>query len=439
MKNMSSLLIKSKHELTKNLCLVKEPIVIYGAGVAGQVLLLACKEAGIKIQSFCDNNIKKKGDTLNNIEIIHTDDIKKRHPEAIFLISSADIIDIKDHLIEYGYLESNLYPGGVILKGYDFSEFKKHFIPYNDEDKDKGFIEFAISSTIECHDGYLDPNKVFMRSVDIVVTEKCTMKCVDCSNLMQFFEKPVNYEIDDMVQAIELLCAYSDQIFEFRVIGGEPFMNKKVHKVIESLISEEKVKRIVIYTNGNIIPREYHIPCLKHEKVLMNITDYSRCGEEVEDEYTQKLSRFQRTTDEVEQLCIDNKIDYRRHPPENWTDCGRIENFNRTIEENQQVFEECCCKNLNTLSLNELHRCPFSAQITRLGVCDEKEDYIDLTESSDLITKRDEISVFLDNKKSLKACDYCPGRPLHDPQIIPAIQIKTPLPYIRNIPINIEA
>ena len=94
--------------------------------------------------------------------------------------------------------------------------------------------------------------------------------------------------------------------------------------------------------------------------------------------------------------------------------------------------------NLNTLSLNELHRCPFSAQITRLGVCDEKEDYIDLTDFSDLITKRDEIHAFLDNKNSLKACDFCPGRPLHDPQIIPAIQIKTPLPYKRNIVCNVE-
>ena len=59
-----TLLIKSKQELTKKSKSVKEPIVIYGAGVAGQVLLLACKEAGIQIESFCDNNIKKKGSTL---------------------------------------------------------------------------------------------------------------------------------------------------------------------------------------------------------------------------------------------------------------------------------------------------------------------------------------------------------------------------------------
>ena len=63
--------MKSKQELTKKLSSVKEPIVIYGAGVAGQVLLLACKEAGIQIESFCDNNIKKKGEIIfNNKEII---------------------------------------------------------------------------------------------------------------------------------------------------------------------------------------------------------------------------------------------------------------------------------------------------------------------------------------------------------------------------------
>jgi len=433
---MSSLLIQKKKELTKKLCSVKEPIIIYGAGVAGQVLLLACKEAGIQIESFCDNNIKKKGSTLNGLEIIHTDDIKNRHPEAIFIISSADIIDIKDHLVAYGYLETSLYPGGLILKGFDFSEFKNHYEPYNNEDKDKGFVEFAISSTIECHEGYRDPKKIFMRSVDIVVTEKCTMKCVDCSNLMQFFEKPESYEIDEMNKAIELLCLFSDQIFEFRVIGGEPFVNKKVHNVIEKLISESKVKRIVIYTNGNVIPRENQIECLKHEKVLMNITDYSRSGEKIEDEYTKKLSRFVRTTDKLEQLCIDNEIDYRRHPPENWTDCGRIENFNRTTEENQRIFDECCCKNLTTLSKNELHRCPFSAQITRLGVCDEKEDYIDLTKHTDLITNRKKLKKLLDDKSSLKACDFCPGRALHDPQIIPAKQIKIPLLYKRNIELS---
>ena len=103
--------------------------------------------------------------------------------------------------------------------------------------------------------------------------------------------------------------------------------------------------------------------------------------------------------------------------------------YNRTEEENQKVFDDCCCKNLTTLSKNELHRCPFSAQITRLDVCDEKIDYADLNQVSDISHKRDEIQSLLESKVALRACDYCPGRALHDPQITPAVQIKMPLPY----------
>ena len=404
------------------------PIIIYGAGVAGQVLLQACYKEGIQIECFCDSNIKKKGNTLFDLEVVHTDDIKNRYLDANWLIAAADILDISNHLIEYGYNEERLYAASIFLKDFDISKFHE-YLPYNKNDNDVGFVEFAVASTVQCHEGYLNPDKIFMRSVDIVVTEKCTMKCLDCSNLMQYFEKPINYEINEMNNAIDLLCSFSDEIYEFRVIGGEPLVNKNVHHVIERLISEPKVKRIVIYTNGNIIPKERQLVCLQHEKVLFNITDYSKCGENIDDEYTAKLSRFKRTTDQLEQLCKDKNIDYRRHPPENWTDCGRIEKFNRTLEENKEVFNACCCKNLTTLSKNELHRCPFSAQITRLGVCENKEDYFDLTDVLDLDWMRNKLNSFLNDKDKLDACDFCPGRPLSDPQITPAIQIKKPIKY----------
>ena len=47
-------------------------------------------------------------------------------------------------------------------------------------------------------------------------------------------------EIQEMNQAIDSLCSLSDEIFEFRVIGGEPFVNKEVHLVVEKLIAESK-------------------------------------------------------------------------------------------------------------------------------------------------------------------------------------------------------
>jgi organic radical activating enzyme len=422
----------SKQELIKKLKADSLPVIIYGAGATGQVLYHACIESGIEVECFCDDNIIKDETYLYETEIIHLSKIKKHYPDANWLISAADIHDIKDHLLHEGYLLMRLHSAVHILMDYNYNNFGK-FIGYNDNDVDSGFVEFAVNCTIQCQQGYENPEKVFMRSVDIVVTEKCSMKCVDCSNLMQFFEKPINYTLDEMTEAVELLLYCSDEIHEFRVIGGEPLMNKQVYSLIDVLNKSSKVKRIALYTNGTIVPKIHQLESLKHEKVIFMITDYSECGDGDVDDYTARLNRFKTTTDSLEDLCKENGIDYRRHPPENWTDCGKIEKYNRSVEENKEVFRTCCCKNLITLSKNELHRCPFSAQITRLDVCDVENDYIDLNENFNNIEMKKKLRSFLYEKEYLEACGFCPGRKLSDPQIKPALQTKKPIKYERYI------
>jgi len=189
--------------------------------------------------------------------------------------------------------------------------------------------------------------------------------------------------------------------------------------VMEKLNATPNVKRVVIYTNGTITPRPHQIECLKDDKVIFMITDYSGIwgdggfsGKEAPNKKTARLSKFKRQVDRLEELCKKEKIDYRRHPPENWTDCGRIEKFNRSVKENIEVFNSCCCKNLITLSDGELHRCPFSAQITRLGVSDFKSDYVDVMQDLPADVMKKKLRSLLFKRKYIKACDYCPGRRL---------------------------
>ena len=405
------------------------PVIIFGAGGSGQVLLQAIQEQDIAVECFCDDNVGKGGTVLQGIDVYHTSKIKDMYPDANIVISAADIHDMIDHLKHRGYEESRLHSAVPFLKDFNLSTFKG-LEKYNEEDNTDGFVKFAVDCTVACQQGFGSPDKVFMRSVDIVVTERCSMKCRDCSNLMQFFENPINYNAEDMSEAIDLVAAYADEIHEFRVIGGEPFMNKDWHLVMETLISKSNVKRIAIYTNGTIIPKEHQLECLKNDKVIFMITDYSGCGDggEVPNQKTERLGRFKTSVDKLEDLCKEHGIDYRRHPPENWTDCGRIEEFNRTDEENKEVFRSCCCKNLITLSEGELHRCPFSAQITRLGVCNEKEDYVNVTEDLPADEMKHKLRSFLFEKDFIKACDYCPGRRLSDPHIKPAVQTDKTMP-----------
>ena len=73
---------------------------------------------------------------------------------------------------------------------------------------------------------------------------------------------------------IDKFCGIIDEINEFRVLGGEPFMNKEAHSVIKRLIEEPKAKKVVIYTNGTIVPKENQMEEMKSEKTLFLITNY---------------------------------------------------------------------------------------------------------------------------------------------------------------------
>jgi len=385
------------------------PVIIFGAGLVGEVLFHACCKAGIKVECFCDNNINKTRKPMCNIKVIHTLNLKKKYKDAIFLISAADIKDVVDQLNVLGY--SKWYDSNLLLRDFDIHQCQ--FSAPMD------FVEYAVATGLLCHDSYLIPDKLFLRSVDIIITERCSLKCRDCSNLMQYYKKPVDCSIEELMQTIDKFCAFVNEVNEFRVIGGEPFMNKEIHLIIKRLNDEPKVKKIVIYTNGTIIPKEDQIEYLKNNKVLVFITDYD------------KLSR---KLNDLTQILQQNKISFYAKKPPGWTDCAKIMKHYRNIEQQKEIFKSCCAKNTSTLSKGKLYRCPFAANANRLlAVPDYKNDYIDLfqepIETIDICEMKKKIKMFLLEKDFLEVCDYCNGRSFGDPEIQPAIQIDKPIEY----------
>ena len=58
-----------------------------------------------------------------------------------------------------------------------------------------------------------------MTNVDFVITEACSMKCVSCSNLMQYYERPKNSNEEEMFKSIDRLMECIDELLEARVFG----------------------------------------------------------------------------------------------------------------------------------------------------------------------------------------------------------------------------
>lgn len=386
------------------------PVIVFGAGVVGQLLVHALRGMGIDVACFADNSTAKAGSRLCELEVVPAASLPLRFADALFVISAADIQDIVFQLRQTGY--ARCFAGADVLRNLDWSAFPV--------DAPADFVEFAAGACLQCQDAYLHPDKLFFRSVDIIITERCSLKCRDCSNLMQYYERPQNVELDEIVRSIDAFCTVVDDIHEFRVIGGEPFMNKHYPMVVRHLSAKRNVKRIVIYTNGTIVPKGEQLESLKHAKVMILLTDYGPLSPKAT---------------ELKAVLKNNGIGFFARPADGWSECASIEPHGRNAEEQRALFASCCAKNLHTLSGGKLYRCPFVANAVRLGaIPDYAHDHVNVLaaahEGEEAVRQQIRKLLAVDH---LESCDFCAGRPLNAPTVTPAVQTETPLAYVKAI------
>lgn len=82
-----------------------------------------------------------------------------------------------------------------------------------------------------------------------------------------------------------------------------------------------------------------------------------------------------------------NTINFYLHKVEGWTDCASIVKHARALVQQKELFRKCCAKNTTTLLGGKLYRCPFAANIHRLGaVLNCKHDYIDFLKNLRLLS-----------------------------------------------------
>ena len=104
-------------------------------------------------------------------------------------------------------------------------------------------------------DQYKLENYIYIKSLDVQVTEKCSAKCLNCSNLMHYYSKPKDANNEDTNKSLDVFMSVVDQVDELRIIGGDPFMNKDLHKTVYKLLTYENAKKVVVYTNAKIVQK----------------------------------------------------------------------------------------------------------------------------------------------------------------------------------------
>lgn len=380
-------------------------VIIYGNDEFSVMASYCLKQLSIPLFCYAD----EKGSMLPDVPIIGIKELKTIYEEdkpiILMAVSSKFFGEhlkiMQDAAIYDIYTVWSLLDAVNFMKS-DYDECIKNIY------KDRHF-DILLQEQI------IKPDGLFIRSIDAVVSEKCSLKCRDCSNLMQYYEHPQNLNIDEIKKSIDILLTKADRIWELRIIGGEPFMNQDFVKLVDAYANEPKIWNIVIWSNATIFPSEEILEHLKCTKMHIRFSDYG--------ELSRKLDAW-------ENWCKENEIIYTIIKKDIWQDCGKLEKHNYSEFDLREIYSTCECRNLPTILKNRLYCCPYAANAANLMAMDPDDmnnDSILLTEDC-AISKKD-IDRFLYERPYLEACKYCNGRNYARASVEAFVQTKNPLSY----------
>ena len=177
----------------------------------------------------------------------------------------------------------------------------------------------------------------------------------------------------------------------------------------------KKFGKIIIYTNGTIVPKGDRINAFKNNKIQFSISNYGEISRNVK---------------KLEEKLAENKISFISERVTKWQNCAIIRKFERSEKINKEIFGNCCVNETLTLLHGRLYLCPFSAHIENLKVIKKQEgESIYLANGDEKL--RSKIRALYFGKKFLNACNFCNGRD-HNVESIPAAeQTKQPLSFPR--------
>ena len=372
-----------------------ERIIIYGASVYGELALAALKVLGIVPDAFCDR--AAKADTYLGVPVLRPDALEEDLHANIIIASADYFAEIRDDLWRRGC--DNLYDMSTLLAlglpTAERTERAKYKYDYR-----KQYVDLVTAANASVLPSF--------SRLQYVVTERCSLRCRDCSHLMQYYHHPENIDLVRYRPAFERLLRHVHMISDLRILGGEPLMHPEMYQVIEWYHDEPRIRTISVYTNGTIVPNEKTLAALAYPNVRVHISQYPVNTARIE---------------KVKAALEAHNVHYYIEPFTNWQTPGNLLQRHDSAARNIEKFQRCFDSNGYSFYKDRLYRCPRAVHGVQVGAMpDEASEYValgDETLSEEII---DAQLRALMARTSLLACDYCDGLDNHRQSTPPAIQ-----------------
>lgn len=248
-------------------------------------------------------------------------------------------------------------------------------------------------------------NKSYMNLAQIVVTERCTLKCRKCAHGCYAVDnKSKDMPLSEVKRTADIFFSKVDYIEEFVLIGGEPLLYNDLAEAVDYIADRyfDHIGVFSITTNGTIIPKDGLLKsCSKHH-VLFRISNY--------------ITAIPRLKEQYKKLCDvleNNEVEYILQKEDSiWIDYG-FDYLNDPINEKRLTtrFDSCQtpCRDVRD---NRLYFCVQARTVSDNLKLDElDDDFLNLTLLSGDNWKKKllEFSVGYSKKGYLTMCHRCHG------------------------------
>ncbi|MCR4655224.1 MAG: radical SAM protein [Lachnospiraceae bacterium] len=239
---------------------------------------------------------------------------------------------------------------------------------------------------------------LYVGGVEINLTKRCTLRCRECANLIQYYEKPDRIPAETVIRSIRKLLSVVDGIAMFKLLGGEPLLEQDM--IVQILSMPEikgnpKVLGIQITTNGTMLFREDVLKVMQQENRLgILLSNYGNLSVK-EDELKKQLKQYGIAFSEIgirDEWCV-------------W---GDPEHVYHDAKRAKYLFDYCKSKSVcTTVADGKFYTCPRAAHGDILGFYDESS--VDLMAPVETEVLRERLKAYYYRSDPPKACACCTG------------------------------
>jgi hypothetical protein len=362
-----------------------EGVIIFGGSRAGLYTLKALKKLEIPCLCIIDNDSSKHAGDYYGVEVTSPAAGRAKFGDVTILVSTMsfqELTAIKTSLTKIGFSKCHyivpdvfdFYIKNLTRRKFNFKTYRAH--------KNKFFNRSAMD-----RDHSLSP------SMTVLINEKCNLNCSDCAALVPLNQNPETFSVETIIKSLQSYCGAFDFVYRVCIMGGEPFLHKDIHIILESLRDLDNVLFIDIATNGTVVPQKKTMDLIDQLGATIEISDYGDVS---------------RKMPELIAECEKRNIVHFIQKYDTWMSIGGIYSRERDEIEMMETFLKCTSSIgiTNHIVGEKLSRCIFSAMAGKLKLIPQPtSDYVNINNrSKDTIIKIRELTF---RNTYLEACNYC--------------------------------